>query len=838
MEKVLEKLGSFVYRRHRALLLFICLLTAASFALILRLELKSDLTDVLPSDNPAVDEFTGFLNAFGSADNLIIALKSKDRRAIEHVDLIETLGKKLSASRHVDWVDYNVLFNERGNGLAARKFPLFLDDRGRTELKKRLTPKGVEAAVRGNKEEISSLLGSPVASELIQKDPLNIRSIVVSAFSRTKGQGNANTLGYYISKDNGLALIFVKPSGKGRDLKFVKEFSLWLDDTVKETLKDYRAGADIEVGMAGSFAFAMEANAKILREVVINALVSCVLVLLIFKFIFKKRLAVVALTATSLTIALAWTLGAAYLIYGSLNMVSSIVTAMLMGLGIDYIIHIYARLEAEASRCGLEDALKITFAKTAPGVVVGALTTAAAFFCITVTSFKGLHSLGIVAGIGVIACLLTALLFMTSAIAALEGFKKNLVLGEKKRVMKAGFAAAAVKNHPGAIIAAFALILIISIAGFTGIRFDNDPEAIGLKDSPAVKTDIEISKGFGQKRNPVLVTVFVEGVEGTDGEDALLLRMDKLSGYIKQSKADGVIADAATVAAFVPELQSQKQALAAIARIRAEINWAEIKSVFKRSLEENGFLYKREYDAYLDGLRSALSIKSPIGLKDLEAAGGKRAKYFYNGEKMKLAAYVFPKEGKWRLSDLNRVRDGVLALGDGFSFTGAPVMFETLKTAIIKESAIATVISSVLIFFILLMQFRTIARVLLTLVPLAAGFIITLGVMGLTGLNFNFINIGAVPLLLGIGVDYGVYVMQDHLENKGPSHEAALRVGGAVALCALTTIAGFGSLVTFAFKGISTLGVVISIGVTACLFSSLLLLPAALRYAEDRVKQP
>ncbi len=828
MEKMLEKLGPFVYRRHKAILLFICLLTAASFALVLRLELKSDLMDALPSDNPAVDEFTGFLSDFGSADNLIIAVKSKDSRAIERIDLVESLGRKLSASGYVDWADYNVLSNESGFEAAAKKFPLFLDAAGRGELKKRLTTKGVEAAIRENKREIASPLGSPLAPELIQKDPLNIRSIAVSSFSRTKGQGNADAFGYYVSKDNSLALIFVKPAGRGKDLKFVTKFGLWLDDTVRETLKEYGAGADVEVGFAGAFAFAMEANAKILNEVLINALVSCVLVLLIFRFVFKKGLLVVALAGAALLFALAWTLGAAYLIFGSLNMVSSIVTAMLMGLGIDYVIHIYARLEAEAKTRGLEDALGTMFSKTAPGVVTGALTTSAAFFCITITSFKGLHSLGIVAGIGVIACLLSTLFFMTSAVVALESLNKNLVLGERMRTWRARALASAVKDRPGAIIAVSAAILAISVAGFTGIRFNNEPEAIGLKDSPAARTDIEISKGFGHRRNPLLVTV------SANGEDRLLERMDRLSGYIKRAKADGVVEGAATVNAFVPELQNQKEALAELASMRAGIDWKDIERVFKRSLEGNGFLYKNEYAAYLDGLRSALNVDAPIGLKDIEASGGKRARYFYNGEKTRLAAYIFPKDGKWRPEDLTRVKNGVTALGDGFSFTGSPVMFETLKTSIIRDTVMATVISSVLIFFILYMQFRTITRVLLTLVPLAAGFIVTLGVMGLAGLNFNFINIGAVPLLLGIGVDYGVYIMQDHLENKGPSQDSVSHVGEATALCALTTIAGFGSLVTFAFKGIASLGVVISIGVVACLFSSLLLLPTLLRYVEER----
>jgi len=162
-------------------------------------------------------------------------------------------------------------------------------------------------------------------------------------------------------------------------------------------------------------------------------------------------------------------------------------------------------------------------------------------------------------------------------------------------------------------------------------------------------------------------------------------------------------------------------------------------------------------------------------------------------------------------------------------------MFASLKTSIIRESIIASAIAFIIISCIIYLQFRAVKRVFLVLMPLFAGVTITLGFMGLTGMQFNYINIGAVTLLFGIGVDYGVYIFHDYLEKKQNTPEMVVQhAGKAVIMCALTTIAGFGSLATMQFRGIASMGVVITIGVVACLICALFFLPVLIHYLERK----
>ncbi len=107
------------------------------------------------------------------------------------------------------------------------------------------------------------------------------------------------------------------------------------------------------------------------------------------------------------------------------------------------------------------------------------------------------------------------------------------------------------------------------------------------------------------------------------------------------------------------------------------------------------------------------------------------------------------------------------------------------------------------------------------------------GAMVVLGINFNPANIMVLPLIVGIGVAYGIYVVQRYRE----SHEATFyskSTGRAVILSAMTTTFAFASLLVGAHRGIRSLGLVTTIGVISCLVAALVLLPSLLEIARRK----
>jgi predicted RND superfamily exporter protein len=131
---------------------------------------------------------------------------------------------------------------------------------------------------------------------------------------------------------------------------------------------------------------------------------------------------------------------------------------------------------------------------------------------------------------------------------------------------------------------------------------------------------------------------------------------------------------------------------------------------------------------------------------------------------------------------------------------------------------------------ILAVDFRSVGNTLLALTPLAIGLTLTFGIMGLFGVPLNLANIIALPLLLGVGADNGVHILHDYLSNrKRGKYALGYCTGRGILVAALTTVFGFGTLMISQHQGLFSLGLLLAIGVSCCLLTALVFLPALLR---------
>jgi len=145
-----------------------------------------------------------------------------------------------------------------------------------------------------------------------------------------------------------------------------------------------------------------------------------------------------------------------------------------------------------------------------------------------------------------------------------------------------------------------------------------------------------------------------------------------------------------------------------------------------------------------------------------------------------------------------------------------------------KHSYEQAAFSALLVILVVLwLDFRDIRHAGLAVIPLVLGMVQMFGLMGIVGIDLNPANLIGIPLILGIAVDYGVHVMHDALERPGP-YRISASTANAVLVDALTTILGFGALMVANHRGLESLGRLLSLGVTTCTVSALVLLPALL----------
>lgn len=807
------------------------LAAAASGVIVARMPVRTGLLDVLPEGNPTIRAFRGFLEDFGMMDGLVLVVSSRERSPDRLFQAVETIGEELAASPRVASVDYNLV--RSGGRFVGDHFPAYLDSGGVGRLSERLSPEGIRRQIGRNREGLLSPLASPLDAEWISGDPLNLREIVrESLLRRTVTKGIDLSTGYYMDADRTVALLMVRPRGSSRDTAFVAALYREVAGIAKKVSDRPGTDAGIKVGLAGEFASAAEANGVIWRDMVISFLSSFVLVLALVYAAYRPPAAVLCAFVLTLFAALSWTLLFAYLLYGGLNIVTSIVAAMLIGLYVDYMIITYHRFNGEirVGRSPLQ-ALEATFSETGKALLSSSATSCVAFFSVVVTSFRGLHELGVVAGFGVLFCLLSTFLVMGSLLSWLAKVSPARVAAGRPGGVPMGWAERMVEGRSGTVVAVFSIFLFLSILGSARTRFDAGIEAIGPVDSKVEQVQRVIDEKFGRKGEPLFL------VARADGDRRLAVDFDALDLQGERWRRAGRVETFSSPATLVPPPRFQKEArrLLSDAGLPGRYDDAGLERAIRREMEKQGMVPGDGLAAYSAGIVRALAGDGAVDLPGFARSGDPRAAYFFNGSRNAIAAHLAPPGGRWGQGALAAMKEDVRAMGPDFALTGPPLIFEEIRSSIVWESTLATLIAFAANWIIVWLHFRRLRDTALVMLPVTAGSLLTVGAMGAIGIPFNFFNVAGIALLFGFGVDYGIYYMQSRRESPaGGAAEALRRTGGGIVLCALTTLASCGSIILSHYRGLASIGAVLCLGAVFCILSTVLLLPSLI----DTIERP
>lgn len=829
VDRFFLRLARMVDARHR-FIATVCIAAAlAAAAAVVRMPLKTDILDVLPEGNPSITAFTDFLRDFAALDGLVIVVESQEPSPDLLIGLVESIGGRLAASPLAASVDYNLM--RSGSLLMAQHFPLYLDREGVATLSERLSQEGIRRQVRKDREALFSLLSSPFEAELIARDPLNLRGIVRDSLLRRSDARELDlSTGYYLDRSHTLAFLVVRPNGQARDMAFVGRLRGGVAEIVAEAMRENGNPPGVTTGLAGGYARAAEAASVIWRDMVVSFVSSFALVLLLIYFALRPTLPVLLIFILTLLSALSFTLLLAYLFFGALNIVTSIVAAMLIGLFVDYMIHTYKRFEEEFREEGDPlRAMEKTLSGTGKAILTGALTTAAAFFSIVVTSFRGLHELGVVAGFGIFFCLLATLLIMTSLLSWLARVRPALLPAGRPRGIEPGFLARLIERRGRAVVAFSAALVVLGAAGAFRVRFDTNPESLGLSESAVRTVDRKIEEKLGRGGEPMAL------VARASGPEQLMADFDLLERKGQAWRSKGIVATFSSLALLLPPPSAQRETREAIARasLAGRFTGPSLANALQEEMDRQGLVPDPSTGTYAKGVARALALQETVGLPELARSGDPRAAYFYNPARHAIAAHLSPPVGRWERPTLTDLRDEVRRMGPDFRLIGASLIFEDIRSTILREAGAAILLSFAANLLIVRLHFRRFRKVWLVMLPVTAGTLLTVGTMGALKLPFNFFNVAAIGLIFGMGVDYGIYVMQARDEENGDGPAAVRKTGGNIILCTITTVASCGSLATSHYKGIASIGSVLSLGVLYCMLASLLLLPSLIGRREN-----
>jgi hypothetical protein len=616
----------------------------------------------------------------------------------------------------------------------------------------------------------------------------------------------------------------------------------------------------------------MESQRDATKATIITLMLGSVLIVLGLRATLPMSLMavvwVVVLLVINMVAVLAASMGYATLCVGHLNMITVTFAVMILGLGVDLGIQFIARYGEELNKgAPCPRAVVAAIEGTGTSILTAGVTNAVAFFAMGLSGFRGVNELGVIAGGGMLIATAGTMLVLPAL----------LLLARRERArsdISARAAATRVEQwllrRPYATLTVCAVLTVAGLLVGWRVRFGFNVLNLQSRTAESVKTELRLLHADAES------TIFAAVVcDNLDQARALQRRLTGLP----------TVAVVHSIAELIPEQQEQKlkiiraiqeelgevkfnlsqpdpadaeMVMRSLASLRLRASQLEREAAEQKNqpgeqallplvealkqareklqafepalLQKSLAMYEQRFYGDLEAQMKLMTdqiVTRPMRLDDVP----QNVRRMLVGKTGKLLLRIFPRENIWEREPLERFVREVQSVAP--QVTGTPLGLYEFVDILLRGYIKAAIWAFLAIMILVFADFRNGFATLFTLLPLIVGMVWMVGVMTLFRIPFNPANIMVLPLLVGIGVAYGIYVVQRYRED-GEATFYGKSTGRAVMLSALMTIVAFGSLLVGAHRGIRSLGLLMTIGIGACLIAALALLPALLETARRK----
>lgn len=794
-------------------LLFLLALVAAGLS---RLRFDVEVLNLLPADLPVVQGLRLQQEHFSGAKELILTVEGNDAGVVE--DAARSLAEHLRRdSKLVAGAVWQPPWMEQPAQAAELAAFLWLNQP--PEVFGALTNRLADATtvLKETRERLATSL-SPGEIARLSRDPFGLASL-------PDGMGDFDALGpgpsFFSSADGTFRTVIVKPKPP---LPGYRECAAWLAQ-VREAVSGWQHASSpqggLKVRFTGGPAFVAEIAAAMERDMKVSALGTSLVVAALFGLVYRRlRPLVWLLCLLAFTMVVA--LGLAGLLFGTINVVSLGFAAILLGLSADYAVVLY---EESLGRAGQSVAVRRRDA--ARGIVSAAATTAAAFLTLTLAGLPGLKQLGVLVALGLI----------TGAAIMLKAYLPPLRRsddGERAAQSREGASPSSSSSAerdpetrtksrctlPHAIQGSdFIGWSATALAGLAAVallvsdppRVEHSSEPLRPRVSEAYAAMERIAETLHRASDPVWLLA-------TGANEAEVAgRLARSRSALESLAAEGAVTSFTLPDAIWPKPDHQaanRTTLAWLLDHRQELANAALAAGFTTNALE---LTSRMLDFWTDASREGGTVwpENEVSRWALErfAAGTPRG--------FVVAGVVNITAGNSQA--LERLQQRLPA--EGVWLAGWNLLGEALLTRVEGRLWLVMVPMCALLVLMLWLTFGRAGETLLCLAVPCAGALCLLAVMKLAGWSWNLMNLAAVPLLLGAGVDYGIHAQLSLRRHGGDLRAVRRTTGRALFVCAATTMAGFGSLAWSNNAGLASLGQVCAAGIGATLLAGAGALP-------------
>jgi predicted RND superfamily exporter protein len=793
--------------RHRATVAAAALSLLALAALgAARLSFDTDVLTLLPRSGKAVPAFRTFVERFGSPDELYIVFRAPRGYSIaDYGEQIDAWIGALRAAPEIARLDTGLADPSRDLRWLADRQLLLLREPALQAALDRLRGDGTRAAVAARRELLT--LPSPEITEIVRQDPLGFYDLLRDELRGAQAGVNLGMTGAgYLSADSRSRLLIAHPARPPYDTDFSRALLARLE-TIRTSLAtsptedgDGEPLPPMETAFAGGHRIAVETEALVKRESILNTVVSLALILPLLFLVFRS-LWLVLVGPLPAALALAIVLGVAGVAGTTLSAAATASAAMLFGLGIDGVVLLYVA----HMRTRRADTESRALTGPATSMLLGMWTTAATFYGLALVDFPSLQQLGTLIGHGMLLCGILTLVMVPALLP-------RRATPDDRRISMPGLAAW-IERRRGRILWIALVATVVLGAAATRVRVN--PTLDRLRSvTPGVALLDDISRQFG-----LFHEVYVILRRGSS-LDELLAEDERLAARIERA-LPGVAVQRAS--ALLPSSSAQTTRRAAIAGAVESPRAAA--AILERAATAEGFR-PGSFQPFEDRLPQLLAGDQNVTYDGYVAHGladviGRFAAKSTEG--WLLVSYAFPPTD----AEAARLQQLVEEDGSGATLTGLALVNRELAERFVPQFSRGLAIGTALVLLLIAIAFHDWRLCLLSLVPTVVGLVWAAGLLAMARVELDLFAVFAVATFVGIGVDYGVHLVHRYREH-GNASQAAGELAPVILIAGGITLLGYGTLVLSGYPPLRSIGVVSVAAVVTLATASVIVLPALL----------
>ncbi|HEX8913304.1 MAG TPA: MMPL family transporter [Humisphaera sp.] len=872
---MLHRLLTFPARRPFATLALAAVALAVAAVGVTRIRADSSLATMFPRDNPSAGALVRVLDRFPTAGELILLAtvpeqpgqtpeQSAERAVAFAKRFRDEVERSPDAKALTAGVSYEADVSAYERFAREEVVPaglFYLDDASYAELRdRRLTRAGMRDAIDQTYSRLAQGGPGSSAMKVLARDPLSLRDFMMSRLVprrpiNTFGNGTA-----YVSPDGRAVLVRITGTRPASDLEYCDQLMRAMT-AAADRANAGDPGGKLAVRFTGAFAAADFSHQQIRHDSIVSIVTTCVLLQGLFLLFYRRPFRQFLLEITPVALGVFVGFGLYGWVRGTVSPVSAVIGGILAGMAVDYsVLYLAAYFRHVKDGHSPREAVALTAGRTVGPMFAAWLTSAVGFLAIAWSSVPTLRDFALLGAICLGSAFAMVVLVLPAAVTLYDArrlakrdtpadralpfrFSVERVLGLVERRRSALLGASLV------VLAVCAVVAVTRPGGM--LPLEQDLHVMHPQPNPALATQKELAERFGA--DPAAGLMVYLKAETPDGLVTLAHEVDRRLARprVRSAGVNGSLG----LAAALPDP-------AVVAKRRGAFGPAEVERVLAdldAELADRGFdPAAKAFVDYKAFLRTALTRTDAPTLASLAAhpqvAGNVLPQPPRAGQPAAGPAYeALTLVSVERATDRREARDAMVsaaraALADlpGATLTGLPVISFDTERAVRRDLPLLLGIAGAVVVAYLLAYYRSVADAALALTPTAFSLVVLAAVARVTDQQLNLVNLVALPLLVGIDVDYGIYLVSlarrrrpgpsdnAHADDARPLLSRIAASAQAVIVCAAASAMGFGSLVSVSVPAVRSLGFVVAVGVVSCVVGTFCLLAPILIWRDGR----